>query len=247
MWTAFDAVVIRSCWDYHLHRDAFGAWLTSLETAGVPVWNPPPLVRWNSDKRYLIDLAARGVPTIQTVIVQRGRASDVERVVEENGWTKFVIKPAVSASGFETYAVGAPIDDYGRENIARVASSGDVLVQPFADEIPRDGELSFVFFDGEFSHAALKLAAVATGEFRVQTEHGGTVERTPVATHLVEQAARTLAVLPTMPLYARVDGIVRDDQFVLMELELIEPNLFLDLEPTASARMASGIVRRLTN
>jgi glutathione synthase/RimK-type ligase-like ATP-grasp enzyme len=246
MWTAFDAVVIRSCWDYHLHADAFHAWLASLEKAGVPLWNPASLVRWNSDKQYLIDLAQRGVPTIQTVIVRRGRASEVESVLAANGWKKFVVKPAISASGFETYAIEAPIDEFGRSTIARVASSGDVLVQPFAEEIPESGELSFVFLDGEFSHAALKRAAVGTGEFRVQTEHGGTVERISPSAHLIEGAARCLAVLPTTPLYARVDGIVRDNQFVLMELELIEPNLFLDLEPTAPARMALGIVRRLT-
>src|SRR5690242_2069008 len=95
MWTAFDAVVIRSCWDYHLHRDAFLAWLQSLESAGVPLWNPASLVRWNSNKEYLIDLESRGVPTIHTAIVQRGRVADVEKVVAENRWTKFVIKPAV--------------------------------------------------------------------------------------------------------------------------------------------------------
>ena len=246
MWTAFDAVVVRSCWDYHLHSDAFYAWLSSLENAGVPIWNPASMIRWNSDKRYLVELEAGGVPTIHTEIVRRGHAVDVEEVVARNGWKKFVIKPAISASGFETYALAAPLDEFSRATIARVASSGDVLVQPFAEEVPEAGELSFMFLDGEFSHAALKRAAVATGEFRVQTEHGGTVERTSTPSHLVEQAARTLAALPTMPLYARVDGIVRDDQFVLMELELIEPNLFLDLEPAAPDRMARGIVGRLT-
>jgi len=246
MWTAFDAVIIRSCWDYHLHSDAFHAWLDRLENAGVPIWNPASLVRWNADKRYLIDLAERGVPTIETAFVKRGRASEVEEIIAAKGWTKVVIKPAVSASGFETYAIAAPVDELSRATIARVSSSGDVLVQPFAEEIPHNGELSLVFLDGEFSHAALKRAATATGEFRVQTEHGGTVERMSPTDDLVEQAARCLAALPTMPLYARVDGIVRDDRFVLMELELIEPNLFLDLEASAPARMARGIVKRLT-
>jgi glutathione synthase/RimK-type ligase-like ATP-grasp enzyme len=247
MWTAFDAVVIRSCWDYHLQSDAFHRWLDSLEQAGVPLFNPAPLVRWNADKRYLIDLAERDVPTIQTAIVRRGHASDVEEVVAKNGWKKFVVKPTVSASGFETYAIGLPLDEYSRASITRVTAGGHVLVQPFAEEIQDSGELSFVFLNGEFSHAALKRAAVGTGEFRVQTEHGGTVEPASPSDHLVAEAARCLAVLPTMPLYARVDGIVRDDQFVLMELELIEPNLFLDLEPTAAARMARGIVHHLTH
>lgn len=243
MWTAFDAVIIRSCWDYHLHSAAFHTWLDRLEKSGLVVWNPPPLVRWNADKRYLIDLAERGVPTIRTSIVQRGRGEEVERIVAAEEWTRFVIKPAVSASGFETYALEMPLGAIDRATIARVVSTGDALVQPFADEIPRAGEFSFTFIDGTFSHATLKLATA--GEFRVQTEHGGSVAPTSADPRLIDEAARSLAVLPAVPLYARVDGIVRDGSFVLMELELIEPNLFLELGPGSAERMARAIARRL--
>jgi len=243
VWTAFDAVVIRSCWDYHLHSAAFHSWLDRLERSGVVVWNSPEVVRWNADKRYLVDLAERGVATIPTRIVSRGRMSDVEQIVADEAWTRFVIKPAISASGFETYALDSPIDAMSRDTIRRVVSAGDVLVQPFAEEIPRDGELSFVFVDGVYSHTTLKRATA--GEFRVQTEHGGSVERFSPPAGLIEEAARTLASLPSVPLYARVDGIARDDAFVLMELELIEPNLFFALAPGSADRLAQGIERRL--
>jgi glutathione synthase/RimK-type ligase-like ATP-grasp enzyme len=244
VWTAFDAVVIRSCWDYHLHSAAFHSWLDQLERSGVAVWNLPDIVRWNADKRYLIDLAERGVATIPTRIVQRGRVNDVEQIVADEAWARFVIKPAVSASGFETYALDTPIDAMARDTIRRVVSAGDALVQPFAEEIPRHGELSFIFIDGVFSHAALKRAT--SGEFRVQTEHGGSVEWFSPTPRLIEQAAQTLKSLPSVPLYARVDGIARDEAFVLMELELIEPNLFLALEPGSAERLAQAIARRLS-
>jgi glutathione synthase/RimK-type ligase-like ATP-grasp enzyme len=243
VWTAFDAVVIRSCWDYHLHGAAFHAWLDRLEESEVVVWNSPALVRWNADKKYLVDLAARGVATIPTRVVSRGRAGDVERIVDEEQWPRFVIKPAVSASGFETYALDAPVDPMARDTIARVVAVGDALVQPFADEVPRDGEYSFTFIDGAYSHATLKRAT--NGEFRVQTEHGGSVEVVSPPPRLIEDAARVLASLPEMPLYARVDGIARDGVFVLMELELIEPNLFLGFAPGSADRMAQAIVGKL--
>jgi len=243
MWTAFDAVVIRSCWDYHLQSAAFQAWLSRLEESGIAVWNSTSLVRWNSNKRYLIDLAERGVPTIQTMVVPHRRAEDVERIVATEEWARFVIKPAISASGFETYALETPLSATSRATVARVAAAGDVLVQPFANEIPRDGELSFMFIEGEYSHAALKRATA--GEFRVQTDHGGSVESADPDPVLIEQAKRSLSALPEVPLYARVDGIVRGGTFLLMELELIEPNLFFDLAPGSVERMAGAIARRL--
>jgi glutathione synthase/RimK-type ligase-like ATP-grasp enzyme len=238
-WTAFDAVVIRSCWNYHLCINEFHAWLASLEAARIRVMNSPDLVRWNSDKRYLIDLARRGVATIPTMVVRRGRPNDVAQVGAAEGWSRVVVKPAISASGYETYAVNLPLDEASRAVVSRVTSLGDTLVQPFATEVPRDGEYSFTFIDGTFSHATIKRAM--HGEFRVQTEHGGSVETVNAPPELVAQAARAIEALPETPLYARVDGISRDGAFLLMELELIEPNLFLEFGSGAVERMASAI------
>jgi len=243
-WREFDAVVIRSCWDYHLHFADFLAWLARLETAGVTVWNSPPLIRWNADKRYLLDLARRGVATIPTMIVPHGRATDVEPFAIAEGWQRFVLKPTVSASGYETHALSTPIDDAAYDAIARVTAIGDALLQPFVDEVSRHGEYSFTFIDGEFSHATLKRAAPR--EFRVQTEHGGSVEPVNASRVLIEQATHVLQALPETPLYARVDGIARGSAFLLMELELIEPNLFLGESSGAAERLAAAIARRLS-
>jgi glutathione synthase/RimK-type ligase-like ATP-grasp enzyme len=242
-WSDFDAVVVRSCWDYHLQFAEFLAWLARLDAEGIAVWNSSPLVRWNADKRYLLDLARRGVATIPTMIVPRGRGCDVESLAIAEGWTRFVLKPTVSASGYETYALRTPLDDAAREAIAKVTAIGDALLQPFVEEVPRYGEYSFTFIDGAFSHATLKRAT--PGEFRVQTEHGGSVELVDAPRALVEQATHVLKVLPETPLYARVDGIARGSAFLLMELELIEPNLFLGEASGAAERLAAAIDRRV--
>ena len=242
-WESYDAVVIRSCWDYHLRVAEFFAWLDRLESGGVRVWNPPALVRWNADKRYLLDLARRGVPTIPTMIALRGRPRDVEAIVHAEGWRRVVVKPAISASGYETHSLTSPFDAAARETIERVSRLSHVLVQPFVEEIPRDGELSFTFIDGRFTHATLKRAR--SGEFRVQTEHGGSVENTVVEANLVEQASRVLGAVDDVPLYARVDGVVRDGDLLLMELELIEPNVFLAARAGTADELAAAIRARL--
>jgi len=243
MWETFDAVVIRSCWDYHTRIQEFTSWLARLDASRLPVWNPIALVEWNANKRYLLDLAQRGVATIPTMIVPRGGAHDVGAIADAEGWTRFVIKPTVSASGYETHALTLPLDDQSRRVIDGVTSLGDTLVQPFAAEVPRDGEYSFTFIDGALSHATIKR--VAHGEFRVQTEHGGSVAPIDPPPALAEQAAHVVSVLPETPLYARVDGIERGGAFLLMELELIEPNLFLGFREGAADEFARALVRRL--
>jgi len=243
VWETFDAVVIRSCWDYHLRYERFRDWLDRLDASRLPLSNAGSLVLWNSHKRYLLDLAQRGVATIPTMIIPRGGGNDVEAIVTGEGWSRFVLKPAVSASGYETHALCAPFDAETREIVQRVTSLGDALVQPFVEEVPRDGEFSFIFIDGEFSHAAIKRAA--GGEFRVQTEHGGSVAPIESPSALVEQAAHVLRVLPEVPLYARVDGIARGDAFLLMELELIEPHLFFVQQPDSTERFARALSARI--
>jgi glutathione synthase/RimK-type ligase-like ATP-grasp enzyme len=239
-WAAYDAVILRSTWDYHLHLDEFRAWLDRLQSLGVSVMNSPSLVRWNSDKRYLLDLARKGVATIPTMVVDTGDVDDVAQVAMAEGWARIVVKPAVSASGFETYAVDVPFDETARASVQKAMAVGDLLVQPFAVEVPSDGEYSFMFIDGEFSHAAIKRAG--RGEFRVQTEHGGSVSPVAVDPALVRQAAHVLTAVTEKPLYARVDGISRGGAFLLMELELIEPNLFLECGDGATATFATAIV-----
>ena len=242
-WARFDGVVIRSCWDYHRRYAEFMTWLDMLDARRVRVCNPTSLVRWNSTKRYLLDLATRGVAVIPTRIIDDGSPERVLETVRGERWTRFVVKPAVSATAYETHALELPLTDDGRAAIERVAAHDAVLVQPFVDEVTTDGELSLIFFDGEFSHAAIKRSR--PGDFRVQLEHGGTVAPIDVVPAIVAQAKRSLDAVDTVPVYARVDGVGDDRSFRLMELELIEPHVFLGSARGAADRFASAIVRRL--
>ncbi len=220
-WTSFDAIVLRSTWDYHLRIGEFLAWLDALEACGAKVWNPVPLLRWNTDKSYLRDL---DVPRVPTAFVPRG--GDVRRAMREHGWRRAVVKPSVSATAYETFIV-----EDGQSCPSPVR---EVLVQPFLHEIVRDGEWSLLFFGGEYSHAVLKRAR--PGDFRVQNDFGGTFEVREPGAAVVDGAARVLAAVPPA-LYARVDGVVIDGVFTLMELELIEPVLFFGQHPQAAARL----------
>jgi glutathione synthase/RimK-type ligase-like ATP-grasp enzyme len=243
-WTRFSAVVLRSTWDYHRKALAFRAWIDGLEAAGIALWNPAKVVRANLDKRYLRGLEASGTAVVPTAWVERASPRPLDEVLAERGWSEAVIKPAVSASAFLTRRVarGAP---GAQAALDAALAQSDAMVQPYLPEIAEEGEWSFVFLDGAFSHAALKVPA--RGDFRVQAEHGGRAERREPPPELLAQAARAAALIEGRPLYARVDGVRRGRALLLIELELIEPTLFLDLAPGAAEALARGVAARLSN
>jgi glutathione synthase/RimK-type ligase-like ATP-grasp enzyme len=242
VWERFDAVVIRSCWDYHLHPTAFLDWLARLEQKGISLWNPPPIVRWNSDKRYLLELAQWGVATVPTIYLPHGATADLGGLLAEQGWTEVVVKPTISASAFNTWRGGTSTLSKDHDRFAEQVRHSATLVQPYMPEIEA-GEWSLVYFNGTFSHAALKRPK--TGEFRVQGEFGGQSTLAPPDTALIEQGSALIDLVQSrfgQPLlYTRVDGVVRAGQLVLMELELIEPALLLALEPSSAERFARAI------
>ncbi|HKZ04430.1 MAG TPA: hypothetical protein VJU81_03085 [Methylomirabilota bacterium] len=239
----FDAVVFRSCWDYHHTPDAYLAWLARWEAEGVRFWNPPDLVRWNLSKRYLHALAAAGVPVVPTVTLEAGDEARLPAVLAERGWTVAVVKPVVSASGHDTTLVTAEEAPAVARAIAEGRRRRPVMVQPFVPEIRTAGEWSLVFIDGAFSHAALKHPAA--GDFRVQPSFGGRADAaTPDADTLAAGRA-TLAGLPIAPLYARVDGVATGAGFVVMEVELHEPGLFFTQARRGAEAFADAILRRV--
>ena len=241
-WAAFDRVVIRSAWDYHLFLPEFLVWLDLLEKQRIPLWNPAALVRVNASKLYLRDLASAGLRVAPTEWIERGSEVDLAGLLESRGWAEAVVKPAVSASAFRTWRVAAA--DFSRsasrDAFRRLAAEGDVLVQRFLPEVQSEGEWSFVFLGGEFSHAVLKQPA--PGDFRVQEEFGGrVVAAAPAASALRE--ARAFATQVRGPwAFARIDGVVVDGTLCLMEVELIEPQLFLGRDPHAAARLADAVL-----
>ena len=239
-WTSYDRVVIRSCWDYHLRPGAFLDWLARLEGDGVSLWNPAPVVRANVDKGYLVDLAAAGIPVVPTVRLKRGKRADLAGLLAERGWDEAVVKPSVSASAFRTRRVRREEAVTVEAELEEMLAESGVLVQRFLSEIQTRGEWSFIFLGGEYSHAVLKRPKA--GDFRVQEELGGSSVLELPEPALVEQARVVAATIPRPWLYARVDGVEIEGVFTLMELELIEPLLFLGWDPQAPARFAEAIL-----
>jgi len=245
-WTRHRAVVLRSPWDYFRRLAEFVAWLDRLVAQRVPCFNPGPLVRWNLDKRYLEDLERKGVAVVPTVRIARGTALDLGDLgarIQERRWSDLVAKPSVSAGAWRTERLRLE-DLPAREGLLReILADGDLLLQPFLPEVEREGEWSFVFFEGRFSHAVIKRPR--PGDHRVQWRHGGTHARAEPSPSLLAQAERTLAAAPAAGLYARVDGVVRDGRFLLMELEQVEPFLFLAEAPGSADRFADAVLRAL--
>lgn len=244
---AIDAVFVRSCWDYHHAYDAFVAWIDGLERTATPLANAPETIRWNLCKGYLLELEKRDVAIPETRLVRAG--DDATPVIAAMRPGDLVVKPAVSMSGWETHRFAA--DDRagatacverlanGRLGSTRSGAGRDVLVQAYRSEIA-DGEVSIVYFGGEPSHAIRKRPAA--GEFRIQSEYGGTREPIEAEPAWIDAASRALSCVPGEALVARVDGVIVDGAFVLMELEAIDPMVFLEwAPPRASAMFAEAV------
>lgn len=223
-WSAYDVVVTRSIWDYHEHYPRFLAWLDALDASGACLYNPTALERWNSDKHYMVDLERRGVRITPTRVVDRGAGRSLASIVEETGWRRVVVKPTVGSTGYETWQTDAPIGAEDEARFARQTAAMDVLVQEFVTGV-KHGERSFVFIGGEYMHTVLKKAAGE--EFRVHIEWGGTVERIQPPEEQVAWARNVIAAVDQPWMYGRVDAVANDaGELVLMELEMLEPELF---------------------
>jgi glutathione synthase/RimK-type ligase-like ATP-grasp enzyme len=242
-WAAFDAVLIRTVWDYFQHYTVFLTWLDTLDRLGVPTINDAHLIRWNSEKRYLLDLEQQGVPIIPTNVAPAGKLSEsLHSMLGQD----VVIKPTVSGGAWHTVRGTVGSADF-QQALARLPAHLDYLVQPFVPEIASLGEWSLLYFAGTYSHAVIKYPAA--GDYRVQQEHGGTATQIVPDAAIVNAADKALAATTALghreQAYVRVDGVVVNGQFRIMELEFIEPLLHLTIRPDAAERFAEHVVDRL--
>ncbi|MEU8302138.1 hypothetical protein AB0C84_01140 [Actinomadura sp. NPDC048955] len=239
-WTRYDLVVIRSTWDYTARRDEFTAWARSLPR----VLNPAEVVRWNTDKRYLRELAGAGVPVVPT----RWDPDDVP-----SDWPEYVIKPAVSIGAGDTARWGPGEEDAARAHLRSLREAGrTVMVQPYLPAVDTVGETALIFCDGEFSHACRKARILTAGagvQGHVRDDPArGQVTASTATDGELEVARRALAAVPHGDdlLYARVDMIPGPDGApMLIELELTEPALYLHHAPGSAGRLAKAIISRL--
>jgi hypothetical protein len=214
-WGRARMVVLRSTWNYLHHHERFLGWVDRV-SAETRLWNPAPVVRWNSHKGYLLELAARGVPIVPTKLVRRGEPARLAEVVGD--WGEVVVKPAVGAGSWGTIRVGQGEFEDGQAHLDTLAAERDMLVQPYFRSVHTHGERAVIWIDGQFTHE---------------------VRKTP-------RFSAVLAAAPQPLLYARVDLARDEaGRPHLMELELIEPSLFFYKHPPATPVMAAAIRRRL--
>ena len=234
-WSAYDVALIRSTWDYIDERESFLSVLSTIESSSCRLFNPLAVVRWNSDKSYLFDLPAWGIPIVPTV-----RASAA--IGDLPGWSRVIVKPRVGTGASEVSLVASGEIDATLERLSGAGSLHDYLVQPMVDSVVTEGEWSFIFVAGEFSHALLKKPAA--GDYRSQGIYGGTIQSEIPRPDDIRQAEDILAALPYDLLYARLDLVRIDGRFAIMELELIEPILYFSLSARGPDRLVSATIAR---
>jgi len=233
-------VLLGTAWDYQDYPSEFLAKLEKLEQAGIIVCNSASLVRWNIDKAYLKDLEQSGASIIPTIWAEDPGYSELLAAFEHFDCDRLVVKRQVGAGGMGQHMFGReslPDNDWTMGHAA--------MIQPFLPAILQEGELSFVFVDGEYSHAIRKIAA--DGEYRIQSLYGGHEEMFEPSESDIASAGAIVASMPgDKPLYARIDMLRGDDgALVLMEAEAVEPYLYPEQCPELGKRLASAILARL--
>lgn len=244
-WGEYDLVVIRSPWDYQTAPAAFLECLGQIERAGAQLENSLELVRWNLQKSYLRTLERRGVPIVPTLWREGLRPGDLGALVADLQSPALILKPLVSANADGTYWLTPEEAVRRASEIEAFFADRPLLAQPFVASVLAEGEYSLFYFNGAHSHTIVKRPKA--GDFRVQEEHGGEILSVEAPAPLLAAGARVMAALGEQPLYARVDLVRANerDEYWLMELELIEPALYLRMDPGAPERFARAIQARV--
>ena len=237
----FDIAYLGTPWDYTEAKDEFLGRLDALEAAGVRVFNPVAVIRWNADKLYLKELEERGAPSIPTLWPEAPNAADVTAAFTRFGTDRVVVKRRIGAGaiGQESFTLASPPPaDWRMDQPA--------MIQPFLPAIQSEGELSFIFVSGQLSHALIKRAA--QGDYRIQSLYGGT--EVPLNPAPADRAAAeaVMAMLPFTqpPLYARIDMVrLESGQLAVIEAELIEPYLYPEQGPDFGERLAGALLETL--
>ncbi len=234
-WSRAGTVVIRSTWDYNLRHEAFLAWAGSV-AAVTSLYNPLPLLKWNIHKSYLDDLAAHGVAVVPTRWLPKGSAHDLAALLKRERWQTAVVKPGIGLSTHGVRRVIGTADD--QSHVDALLSEHDVMLQPYMTSVQTYGERALMFIDGAFSHAARKAAfqpLLPTGEAGEVPAEATSAE--------IAVATQALQAVPAPALYARVDLVLDEESRPrVLELELIEPTLFLSMHPSAPRRFADAVM-----
>lgn len=242
-WSRFDAVLIRTTWDYSERVQDFVRWAEHVGRASR-LFNPVEVVRWNTDKRYLRQLEQRGVPMAPTLWIEPGQRFDVAEAMDERGWPKAFLKPVVGASARLTLPFTDP--SVGQAFLEECLARGEaMMLQPYLSRVEERGELSALLFDGRLSHGVRKIPM--PGDYRVQDDYGASDFPEQLAPEQVGLVERICAALPFEELlYARVDLLEGEaGELLVTEVELVEPSLFLRHGPQAAEMLTEALLRRV--
>lgn len=251
-WQLFDAVIIRSPWDYQDNAPAFLSVLKEINQANVPLENSLATVAWNIDKIYLADLSKQGVNIVPTLWQDVFFGKKLADYFEYFDTDQIIIKPRISANADNTFWLKKETCLNDCEQLERALHNKNLMVQPFVESVITEGEFSVFYFDGQYSHAILKTPK--DNDFRVQEEHGGHIQAICPEDELLAQAQTTLTTIKNaigeMPLYARLDFVrvdknTKDQEFALMEAELIEPSLYFNMDSDSPKRFADAFANRM--
>lgn len=243
-WNDFDAVYMAAPWDYPRDAEGFLALLERIDRSRAVLVNDLALVRWNIAKTYLRDIEARGVPIVPSAWLERLAPAELEPWFANFRSDCLVVKPTVSTNATDTFVVQRSAAAGLEAALAAAFGGRPCLVQPFVPAVRSEGEYSLFFFGRRYSHAVLKIPR--SGDFRVQEEHGADI--LPIEPEPALQAAAAVIVdmVEPFPVYARCDLVRGGGGFLLMELELIEPSMYLRMDAAAPERFAAEFHRYVT-
>lgn len=261
-WQKFDAVIIRSPWDYQDDASAFISTLQEIDRSGTSLQNSLMTVRWNIDKVYLKSLTEQGVCVVPTLWHKHFSSNDITEFFEYFNCQQIVIKPRISANADNTFWLKKETAMQYVDQLSAVFANSEYMVQPFISSVIEEGEFSLFYFNGDYSHAILKTPK--QDDFRVQEEHGGRLQAITPEQSLLVHAEATLSAITKitgeMPMYARLDFVrlnktagldvsyeASNEEFALMEAELIEPSLYFNMDDQAAQRFAEAFEKRMIN
>ncbi|RDV25509.1 hypothetical protein DXV75_09425 [Alteromonas aestuariivivens] len=239
-WNDYDVVVVRSCWDYQQSPQEFEQCLRRINESSAQLQNPLDLMLWNLHKTYLKELAEKGVPIVPTAWAEHFNRDWLEQQFACFNADELIIKPVLSANADDTFRLTLETLDNMEAELGRLFSHRAHMVQPFVGSVVSEGEYSLFYFSGQYSHAILKKPK--HGDFRVQEEHGGALLAVEADEALRQLSHQALAAMPASALYARVDVIRTPAGWAIMELELIEPSLYFNLDPQSPQRFVDAFV-----
>jgi glutathione synthase/RimK-type ligase-like ATP-grasp enzyme len=245
-WSDYDAVYLCTPWDYPAHAGEFMQVLQSIEDSGAVLVNSLALVRWNLEKTYLRDLEKQGAAIVPSSWYDGFNAQDLQRNFTLHNTNKLVLKPQLGANAADTFVLQNPVAEKLKTKLGELFRDRPFLVQPFIESIKAEGEYSLFFLGGAYSHCIQKIPK--SGDFRVQEEHGAAIMAVIAPEDLIQKARDVLQLVAPEPVYARVD-LVREPRrgYLLMELELIEPSLYLRTDAQAPARFAAAFDQHVTD